>query len=222
MERAGNMLRCARRSRSSAMSQQHGITLRILIVFRVFRAFRGWSFFLLWETNHGTHRENTERKPVHCAQNTGLSCSIYTPPCPVLSYQCNGIRTTEHTESTEKSETLAPVTLIAPIASRRRKPAFAIVSQKNANFSKKQQKMYEQTVNTPLTGHAKSWPFSSLFGEICILRKRSKKPACAVNCAGKSQNPGNFTLDRQHPGGSATGSTPAAIHAPAAGLCITA
>ena len=84
-------------------------------------------------------------------------------PCPVLSYRCNGMRTTEHTESTEKARRGSR----NPNCPNRFPPAqagFLLLFRKKMQISPKRSKnMYEQTVNTPLASKPKSWPVSSLF-----------------------------------------------------------
>ena len=122
----------------------------------------GHSFYYGKRTTE--HTENTERKPVHCAQNTGLSCSIYTLP-RVQFYLTSAMGF--EPRNTRKAQKKARRGSRNPNCPNRFPPAqsgFLLLFRKKMQISPKSSKnMYEQTVNTPLTQKPKSWPVSSLF-----------------------------------------------------------
>ena len=131
--------------------------------FRVFRAFRGWSFFLSWETNHGTHGKHRKETSALCSEYWIIMFNLYSPR---VQFYLTGAMGCEP-RNTQKAQKKARRGSRNPNCHNRFPPAqagFLLLFRKNIQISPKTGKnMYEQTVNTPLTSKPKSWPVSSLF-----------------------------------------------------------
>ena len=102
-----------------------------------------WLVILFIMRNEPRNTQKAQKgSQLHCAQNTGSSCSIYTPPMSsfILPVQWDANHGTHRKH--RKKRDVAPITPIAPITSRRRKPAFCCCFAKICKFLQKAAKIY--------------------------------------------------------------------------------